>query len=175
MDIYHWFSCFYNLYIYIYIYSISTLNSGSLKLMDKFTYHCSSVSSTESNINMRLVKAWTSIDKLSIIWKADLSDKIKCNFFQAAAVSILLYGCTTWTLTKRLEKKLNRNYTRMPRAILNKSWKQHPIKQQPYSYLIPISKTIQVRRTRHAALLKKQGRTHKWPSPMGPFIWTSQC
>ena len=31
-------------------------------------------------------------------------------------MSILLYGCTTWTLTKRLEKKLDGNYTRMLRA-----------------------------------------------------------
>ena len=29
------------------------------------------------------------------------------SFFQAAVVSILLYGCTAWTLTKRLEKKLD--------------------------------------------------------------------
>ena len=36
-----------------------------------------------------------------------------------ADVSILLYGCTTWTLTKQLEKKLDSNYTRMLRAILN--------------------------------------------------------
>ena len=35
------------------------------------------------------------------------------SFFQAAVVSILLYGCTTWTLTKLLEKKLDGNYTRM--------------------------------------------------------------
>ena len=49
-------------------------------------------------------------------------DKIKRSFFQAAVVSILLYGCTTWTLTKRMEKKLDGNYTRMLRAILNKSW-----------------------------------------------------
>ena len=41
--------------------------------------------------------------------------------FQEAVVSILLYGCTTLTLTKRLEKKLDANYTRMLRAILNKS------------------------------------------------------
>ena len=34
-------------------------------------------------------------------------------------------------------------------AILNKSWKQHPTKQQ-YGHLPPITKTIQVRRTRHA-------------------------
>ncbi len=35
-------------------------------------------------------------------------------------------------------------------AILNKSWKQHPTKQQIYGHLPPISQTIQVRRTRHA-------------------------
>ena len=51
---------------------------------------------------------------------------MKRSFFQAAVVSILLYGCTTSTLTKRLKKKLDGNYTRMLRAILNKSWRQHP-------------------------------------------------
>ena len=40
---------------------------------------------------------------------------------EAAIVSILLYGCTTWMLTKRLEKKLDGKYTRMVQAILNKS------------------------------------------------------
>ena len=63
---------------------------------------------------------------------------------------ILLYGCTTWTLTKRMEKKLERNYTRILQAILNRSWRQHPTKQQLYCHLQPITKTIQVRRTRHA-------------------------
>ena len=75
---------------------------------------------------------------------------MKRNFFQAAVVSILLYGCTTWTLTKRQEKKLDGNYTRMLRAILNKSWRQPPTKHQLYGHLPPITKTIQVRRTRHA-------------------------
>ena len=73
----------------------------------------------------------------------------KGSFFQAAVVSILLHGCTTWTLTKWL-KKLDGNYTRMLRAILNKSWRQHSTKHQLYAYLPPIKKTIQVRRTRHA-------------------------
>ena len=75
---------------------------------------------------------------------------MKRNFFQAAIASILQYGCTTWTLTKRLEKKLDGNYTRMLRAILNKSWRQHPTRHQLYGHLPPITKTIQVRRTRHA-------------------------
>ena len=73
-----------------------------------------------------------------------LTDKMKCSFFQAAVVSILLYGCTTSTLTKRQEKMLDGNYTRMLRATLNKSWRQHPTKHQLYSHLPPITKTIQV-------------------------------
>ena len=75
---------------------------------------------------------------------------MKHSFFQAAVTSILLYGCTTWTLTKRLEKKLDGNYTRMLRVILNKSWRQHPTRHQLYGHLPPITKTIQVRRTRNA-------------------------
>ena len=38
----------------------------------------------------------------------------------------------------------------MLRAILNKSWRQHPTKHQLYGHLPLITKTIQVRRTRHA-------------------------
>ena len=38
----------------------------------------------------------------------------------------------------------------MLRAILNKSWQQHPTKYQLYGHQLPITKTIQVRRTRHA-------------------------
>ena len=55
-----------------------------------------------------------------------------------------------WTLTKRLKKKLEGNYTRMLRAILNKSWQQHPTRHQLYGQLPPITKTIKARRTRHA-------------------------
>ena len=36
------------------------------------------------------------------------------------------------------------------RAILNKSWRQHPTKHQLYAHLPLIMKTIKVRRTRHA-------------------------
>ena len=129
---------------------ISTRDRTSLKLKDKFTYLGSSVSSTEKDTDTRLTKALTAIDRLSIIWKSDLTDKRKRSFFQAAVVSILLYWCTTWTLIKRLEKKWDGNYTRMLRAILNKSLWQHPTRYQLYGHLPPITKTIQVRPTRHA-------------------------
>ena len=43
-----------------------------------------------------------SYNRLSVIWKSDLTDKMKRSFFQAAVVSILLYGCTTWTYIQQL-------------------------------------------------------------------------
>ena len=66
------------------------------------------------------------------------------------------------------EKKLDGNYTRMLRAILNKSWRQHLTRHQLYGHLPPITKTIQVRRTRHAG--------HCWRSRdeyiRDVFLWT---
>ena len=91
---------------------------------------------------------------------------MKHSFFQTAVVSILLYGCTTWTLTKRLEKKVDGNYARTLRVILNKSWRT---RHQLYGHLPPITKTIQVRRTRHAG--------HCWRSRdeliSDVLLWTS--
>ena len=142
--------------------NISTLKSSSLKLVEKFIYLGSSVSSTETDIDTRLRKAGTANNRLSVIWKSHLTDKMKPSFFKAVIVSILLYGCITWTLTKRLEKRLDVNYTRMLRAILNTSWRQHPTKQQLYGHLPPITKTVKIRRTRHA------GQAHTWCSPMDP-------
>ena len=126
--------------------NITTLDETPLKLVDKFTYLGSSVSSTEKDIDTWSTKEWTAIDRLSIICKSYLTDKMKRSFFQAAVVSILLYGFTTWTL----EKKLDGNYLRMLRAVLNKSWRQHPTRCQLYGHLPPITKTIQVRQASHA-------------------------
>ena len=105
---------------------------------------------------MWLAKAWTAIDRQLVIWKSDLTDKTKRSFFQAAVVLILLHGCSTWMLTKCFEEKLDGNYTRMLQAILNKSWRQHPSKQQLYEHWPPIRKTIKIRWTRHAG--------HSWRS-----------
>ena len=63
---------------------ISTLNGRSLNLVDKFTYLGSSVSSTETDVNTWLAKARTVVDWLSVIWKSDLTDKIKRSFFPSS-------------------------------------------------------------------------------------------
>ena len=65
------------LFLFLIIHDISTLNGSSLKLVDKSTYLGSSVSPTETDINTLLARTWTAIDRLSVIWKSDLTDKIK--------------------------------------------------------------------------------------------------
>ena len=60
---------------------IFTLNGSSLKLVDKFPNLGSNVSSTETDINTRLAKAWTVNDSLSAIGKSDLTDELKGSFF----------------------------------------------------------------------------------------------
>ena len=56
----------------------------------------------------------------------------------------------------------------MLRAILNKSWRQHPTRYQLYGHLPPIMKTIQARQTRHAG--------HYWRSKdeliRDELLWT---
>ena len=68
---------------------IYTLNGSSLKLVDKFTYLGSSFSSNKTDINTQLAKAWTAFERLLVIWKSDLTDKMKHNFFQVVVVWIL--------------------------------------------------------------------------------------
>ena len=63
---------------------ISAQNGSSLKLVDKFTYLGRSVSSTETDINTRLEKVQKAIDRISVIWKSDQTDKIKLFFFSSS-------------------------------------------------------------------------------------------
>ena len=68
-----------------------------------------------------------------------------------------------------MERTLDDNWTRMLRPVLNKSWRQHPPKQQLYGFILLILKTIHVRRPRHAG--------HCWKSEdeliSDVFLWTS--
>ena len=128
---------------------ISTTNGSSLKLVDKFTYLGSSVSSTDTDMNTRLAKAWTANNRLSVIWKSDLTDKMKRSYF------------TTWTLTNIWRKSL----TATTQECCEQYWTS-PGGSTPQTAavrpLTPITKTIRIRRTRHAG--------HCWRRRRGELI-----
>ena len=78
--------------------------------------------------------------------------KMKRSFFQAAGhIDTAILVCTTWDANRRLEKKLDGNYTRMLRAILNKSLAAAPHKTPTVRATCPLSRNLfKSRRTRHA-------------------------
>ena len=110
------------------------LHCKPLKSVDQFTHLGSNISSTKSDVNTLQVKAWAAIDRLSIMWKSNHSDVY---FFQNVSVSILLHGCTIWTIAKRMKKMINEDYTRIPSAVLSKYWKQHPAKSSYTASYLP--------------------------------------
>ena len=117
---------------------ISTLEGTPLKLVDKFTYLGSSVESTEKDIETRLTKAWTAINLLSIIWKSDLTDKMKRSFFQAAVTSILLYGCIYMDANKTAGEEarwqLHKNAACNPEQVLAVTPHKTPTVRPPAPY-----------------------------------------
>ena len=90
---------------------ISTLNGSFLKLMYKFTYLGSSVSSTENDINTQLAKARAANDGLSVIWKSDLTDRIKHSFFQTNPAIWMLYVDPVKTYREKARRQLHKNTT----------------------------------------------------------------
>ena len=129
---------------------IKDLKGTTLKEVEHFTYLGSNISSTEKDVMIRIAKAWSALNRLRTIWKSSLPDNMKRNFFRAIVESVLIYGSTAWTLTKHLEDKLDGTYTRMLRAILNKSWRQHPTNDKLYGNIPKVSDIIRERRTRFA-------------------------
>ena len=110
--------------------------------MNKFTYLGNSVSSTENDINRRLAKTWTAINRLSVIWMSDRADKIKRSFFKQRSCRYCymdankMYGEKAWW-------QLHHNATSCIEQVLETT------KKLLYCHLPPITKTIQVRRTIH--------------------------
>ena len=82
------------------------------------------------------------------IWSSDLDRNFKLKIFKAAVEPILLYGSETWTLSKKLEKRLDGTYTRLLMRVQNISWKSHPTKVYIYNTLPPVSSLVQSRRVR---------------------------
>ena len=99
---------------------IKILHGKNIKEVSDIKYIGSYIQSTEKYINIRLAKSWAALNEMNSIWKSRLPDNMKRHFFRATVESVLIYGSVSWTLTISLEKRLNGNYTRMLRTILNR-------------------------------------------------------
>lgn len=129
---------------------IESLSGEILKCVDDFKYLGSFVMSSEKDFQTRKALAWTACNKLATIWRSKLSRTFKVNIFRATIEPILFYGSETWTLSARLQKRLDGCYTRLLRRVQNISWKQHPTISTIYGKLPLISQTLKQRRLQFA-------------------------
>ena len=127
---------------------IKTQNVENIKNTQDFKYLGSFIASTEHDINVRIGKAWAALNQMNNIWNSKLSKNLKRNFFRATLESVFVYGAITWTLTTKLEKKIDGAYTRMLRAALNVSWKEHLTNKELYGKTPKVTSSIHEQRLR---------------------------
>ena len=78
------------------------------------------------------------------------TQQLKDQNLRATIEPILLYGSETWTLSRKLEKRLDGTYTRLLRRAQNLSWKSHPTISQIYNKLPRVSSLVKHRRVQFA-------------------------
>ena len=142
--------------------TISTLTSRPLKLVYQSTYLGSNISSAESDVNLHLAKVWTAIDRLSIIWKSDLSDKIKRDFFLSCvcvSTTVLMHHVdaikthreeTRW----ELHKNATCSFEQILETTFHKTAAVRPLTSHHKIHLVKTNSTC-------STLLENQGQSYK--------------
>jgi len=85
---------------------VKTLNHVALKQVDDYKYLGSYISSSEKDFNIRKDMAWAACNNMRKIWSSRLTNESKTKIFRATVELILLDGSETWTLSRKLEKRL---------------------------------------------------------------------
>ena len=105
-----------------------SINGAVLQSVDKFCYLGSTVDNTnslKSELDIRTGKAATTFGQLRPrAWSnCNLSIRVKIQVYMTCVVSVLLYGCETWTTYRYQERRLNAFHMRCLCSILGLSWK----------------------------------------------------
>ena len=129
---------------------VKTLNGASLKMVEDYVYLGSYISSSEKDFSVRKGMAWSACNDMYKIWTSQLPRRIKIEIFRATIEPILLYGSETWTLSRKLEKRLDGTYTRLLMRAQNISWGRHASVSDIYGNLLRVSALVRSRRVQFA-------------------------
>ena len=129
---------------------VKTLSGSSLKMVEDYVYLGSFISSSQKDFNTRKGMAWSACNDMHKIWTSQLPKHLKLEIFRATVEPILLYGSETWTLSKKLEKRLDGTYTRLLMRAQNLSWKRHPSVSDIYGHLPRVYALVRSRRVQFA-------------------------
>lgn len=107
------------IYYFIQNRTIKTVPDSPLNCVEEFTYLGSKISSCKNDVNTDSGKIWSVVNKLSLVWRSGLPDHMKRNIFLTTVTSVLLYGCSIWTISRKLERRLDGVYIRILKVALN--------------------------------------------------------
>ncbi|GFR93520.1 retrovirus-related Pol polyprotein LINE-1 [Elysia marginata] len=81
--------------------------------------------SSTVEVRTRIALATAAFAKLGKIWKSSISFKAKHKLFRSFVISILTYGCETWTLLADTERRIQLFENKCLRKLLRISYKDH--------------------------------------------------
>ena len=105
---------------------------STINHVQDFKYLGSMMTSSSGDLKRRKGLAWTAFWKLERLWRCpNISISTKIKLFNTACVTVLLYGCESWVLSKAVESEINGFGTSCYRIMLNikridrvsKTWK----------------------------------------------------
>ena len=106
-----------------------TMNGQQLEEVDAFKYLGATLTKdgrSTIEIKTRLAIAISTMAKLDKIWSSkDISFPTKIKLYKALVLSILLYGCKSWTMTAEMTRRVQAFETKCYRRMLGISWKDH--------------------------------------------------
>ena len=104
------------------------VGESEIEEVESFTYLGANVSKdggATADIKKRIALASAQFKRLSHIWQAGgINRRTKASLFKSLVLSVLLYGCETWKLTKGEEEKLDIFQTKCLRKIFKICWQQ---------------------------------------------------
>ena len=105
---------------------------------------------SQKYLNIRKALAWAACNKLDKIWHSNLPSSVKVQTFQTLIEPVHTYGSDTWTLSTKLEKRLDGTYTNLLRRVQNISRRDHATLNPIYGDLTPLSLRLKQKRLQFA-------------------------
>jgi hypothetical protein len=105
-----------------------TMSGQQLEEVANFKYLGATLSkdgTCTTEIRIRIATATAAMARLTKIWKSNISFSTKYKLFKSLVLSILLYGCETWTLLADTEKRIKAFETKCLRKLLRISYLEH--------------------------------------------------
>jgi ribonuclease HI len=75
-------------------------------------------SSDQSSEKERIQLGWAAVRKFRPIWNLSVHSSVKMRFFDALVLTVLSYGCSTWSLTEKRAREIDVVVNLMRRVVL---------------------------------------------------------